>query len=138
MQKNIILISTADWNHPLWTNKQHVSLSLANAGFRVLYVESLGLRKIRNSKRDFARILLRIVNAFKPPRQVYSGVWICSPLVLPGLHKGLPLLFNKLSISASIKLSSFFLGFIRPILWTYNPITARILDLSQFSLVDIH
>ena len=45
MQKNIILISTADWNHPLWTNKQHVSLSLANAGFRVLYVESLGLRK---------------------------------------------------------------------------------------------
>ena len=138
MQKNIILISTADWNHPLWTNKQHVSLSLANAGFRVLYVESLGLRTIRNSKRDFSRILLRIFNAFKPPRQVYSGVWICSPLVLPGLHKGLPLLFNKLSISVSIKLSSFFLGFVRPVLWTYNPITARILDLSQFSLKIYH
>ena len=62
MQKNIILISTADWHHPLWTNKQHVSLSLAEAGFRVLYVESLGLRKIRNSKRDFTRIFSRILN----------------------------------------------------------------------------
>ena len=138
MQKNIILISTADWHHPLWTNKQHVSLSLAEAGFRVLYVESLGLRKIRNSKRDFTRIFSRIFNAFKPPRKVYSGVWICSPLVIPGHHQGLPLILNKLSISASIKFSSLFLGFVKPVLWTYNPITARVVDLSQFSLKVYH
>ena len=40
---SIILISTADWDHPLWTNKQHVACSLADMGFRVLYVESLGM-----------------------------------------------------------------------------------------------
>ena len=36
---HIVVISTADWDHPLWTNKQHVSCSLAEHGFNVLYVD---------------------------------------------------------------------------------------------------
>ena len=54
--KSIILISTADWDHPLWTNKQHVACSLADMGFRILYVESLGIRPIRFKSNDFLRI----------------------------------------------------------------------------------
>ena len=138
MQKDIVLISTADWHHPLWTNKQHVSISLADAGFRVLYIESLGLRKMRNTRGDCVRIFSRIINAFKLPRQVYPGIWVCSPLVMPGLYKGLPLRLNKLSISVTIKASSFALGFVNPMLWTYNPITARIINLRKFSLKIYH
>ena len=41
---DVILLSTADWDHPLWTNKQHLAVSLADAGHRVLYIDSLGVR----------------------------------------------------------------------------------------------
>ena len=53
-------------------------------------------------------------------------IGIAYPIIIDKISNK-PLLLNKLSISASIKLSSFFLGFVKPMLWTYNPITARIL-----------
>ncbi|WP_426722600.1 hypothetical protein [Enterobacter cloacae complex sp. 310G5] len=28
--KDIVVLSTADWDNPFWTNKQHVALELAN------------------------------------------------------------------------------------------------------------
>jgi hypothetical protein len=44
---DFVVLSTADWDHPLWTNKQHVAVSLAGLGHRVVYVDSLGLRPAR-------------------------------------------------------------------------------------------
>ena len=44
---DFVVLATADWDHPLWTNKQHTALTLAAAGHRVLYVESLGIRPPR-------------------------------------------------------------------------------------------
>ena len=35
---DILLLATADWDHPLWTNKQHVACSLSALGHRVLSV----------------------------------------------------------------------------------------------------
>ncbi|RYD01267.1 hypothetical protein N752_30185 [Desulforamulus aquiferis] len=32
---DIILLSTADWDNPFWTNKQHVAVQLADRGHRV-------------------------------------------------------------------------------------------------------
>ena len=53
---DVVVLATADWDHPLWTNKQHVAVSLVDAGCRVLYVESLGLRPAQATGRDFRRI----------------------------------------------------------------------------------
>ena len=39
---DIVLLATSDWDHPLWTNKQHVACALAELGHRVLYVDSWG------------------------------------------------------------------------------------------------
>ena len=41
---NIVMLSTAEWDNPFWTNKQHTACSLAKAGHRIFYIESLGLR----------------------------------------------------------------------------------------------
>ena len=49
---DVIVLATADWDHPLWTNKQHTAVSLAALGHRVLYVESLGLRPPRKGAAD--------------------------------------------------------------------------------------
>ena len=29
---DFVVLATADWDHPLWTNKQHTALTLAAAG----------------------------------------------------------------------------------------------------------
>ena len=57
---DVILLSTADWDHPLWTNKQHQAVALAKAGHRVLYIDSLGIRGPRAEGADVRRILRRL------------------------------------------------------------------------------
>ena len=84
---DILLIATADWDHPLWTNKQHVACSLAARGHRVLYVESLGLRAIQPTGRDWARVWKRLRRALQSPRPVRPGIWVCAPLVFLVSHK---------------------------------------------------
>ena len=58
--KDIILFSTADWDNPFWTNKQHTAKQLSELGFRVLYIESLGLRTPQVKVSDLKRIKNRI------------------------------------------------------------------------------
>ena len=65
---DVIILSTADWDHPLWTNKQHTALALAAAGHQVLYVESLGLRAPRAGRRDLKRIARRLLRMLRLPR----------------------------------------------------------------------
>ena len=70
---DVILLSTADWDHPLWTNKQHQALSLAEAGHRVLYIDSLGVRGARATRSDSSRILRRLSRSLWPLRRVHPG-----------------------------------------------------------------
>ena len=80
---DITLLATADWDHPFWTNKQHVAVSLAALGHRVLYVDSLGLRPPTLGQRDRGRLWRRLRLAFPRPRPVRPGIWVISPLQLP-------------------------------------------------------
>jgi glycosyltransferase involved in cell wall biosynthesis len=134
---DITLLATADWDHPLWTNKQHVACSLAELGHRVLYVESLGLRPPRPGARgaraieassDRGRILKRLCHGLRPPRQVRPGLWVWSPLVLPGAHAGLALCFNRLMLGLGLGLWRRVLGLRADWLWTYNPMTMAVLE----------
>ena len=95
---DIVLLSTADWDHPLWTNKQHVACALAAEGERVLYVESLGLRSVQVKSQDFRRILRRLFLGLRFLRSVRPGIWVLSPLVLPGGSHGLALRLNRLMV----------------------------------------
>ena len=76
---DILLLATADWDHPLWTNKQHVACSLAARGHRVLYVESLGLRAIQPTGRDWSRFGSVCLRVFQSPRPVRPGIWFVLP-----------------------------------------------------------
>ena len=57
-QRDILIISTADWDSPIQTNKQYVTKELAKLGYRVIYIESLGMRKIKFKNGDFKSCLL--------------------------------------------------------------------------------
>lgn len=129
---DIVVLATADWDHPLWTNKQHVALALHAEGHRVLYVESLGLRSAQSTGRDLKRILRRLWKGLRPPRRIQPGLWVWSPLVLPGGSQGLSLSVNRISLRCGLWFALRMIGFSRPWLWTYNPLTARFLNLEGF------
>ena len=135
---DIVLLSTADWDHPLWTNKQHVACALAAEGERVLYVESLGLRSVQVKSQDFRRILRRLFLGLRFLRSVRPGIWVLSPLVLPGGSYGLALRLNRLMLRFSVYLACWLLRFRSPWLWTYNPLTLLYLPLKGFALSIYH
>jgi glycosyltransferase involved in cell wall biosynthesis len=135
---DITLLATADWNHPLWTNKQHVACSLASLGHRVLYVESLGLRPLRRGGPDRGRVLQRLRHGLRPPRQVRPGLWVWAPLVLPGASGGWPLWLNRQVLRLGLALWRRVLGLRADWLWTYSPMTLSVLSPAPFRRLIYH
>lgn len=126
--RDVVLVSTADWDHPFWTNKQHVACHLARQGFRVLYVESLGLRRPSVQGRDLARLWRRFRRGLARPRQVRENLWVTAPLVVP-LHAN-PWIrkLNDRLLAALLRRAMRCLGFQRPLFWTYNPLVAQLAE----------
>lgn len=83
----VILFSTADWDAPYWTNKQHTAQALAARSIQVLYVESPGLRRPRISGTDFRRILRRMHRALSPLSKKSENLWVCSTISIPMGHR---------------------------------------------------
>ena len=139
---DITLLATADWDYPIWTNKQHVACSFADLGHRVLYVESLGLRPIRLTRGagrgDFRRILQRLCHGFRPPRRVRDNIWIWSPIVLPGVNQGWRLWLNRISLWIGLRWARFCSGMQADLLWTYNPLTLAILAIKPYGRLIYH
>jgi glycosyltransferase involved in cell wall biosynthesis len=124
--RHIVCVGFADWDAELWTNQQHLMSRLATAN-RVLFVESLGLRRPQLAARDGRRIARRLRRGLAPPRAV-DGLHVLSPLVLP-LH-GRPRLrsFNAALLNRQVAAAARRLGLERPILWSYVPQAEVLLD----------
>ena len=121
---NIVMLSTAEWDNPFWTNKQHTACSLADAGHRVFYIESLGLRSPdANHGRDWRRLFKRLLRAFLLPKRVRKNVWVWSPLVIPAASRKLLQYVNKFLFSTVLGLYRCIYSFRSAVLWTYNPLT---------------
>lgn len=118
-----ILFATADWDTPYWTNKQHTAAHLAKAGWRVLYVESVGLRAPKvGSGTDWRRIAKRLWRGLQGPRQVQDRIWVISPLVIPFKHHH-PWVrrFNQGFLAWTLARFCRQHQFRSPLLWTYHP-----------------
>ena len=138
LPKDIIVFSIADWDHPFWTNNQHVALGLGRRGFRILYVESLGLRRPTLKKTDLLRILRRFAKALIPLRRVRKNIWVFSPLVLPFHNRRLCRWLNDKMLLIFLRLMIALLRVRRPIIWTYNPLTAELANSLPHSLLIYH
>ncbi len=87
---DVVVFSSAYWDEPLWTNKQHISVQLARLGHRVVFVEPGFARPILNRR---LRRMPGTGGPGCPPLPVSGtfaseqGVHILSPLLLP-LRRG--------------------------------------------------
>ena len=73
-KNDILLLSTADWDNPFWTNKQHVALELSRLGHKVLYIDSLGLRTPSINKSDLSRLFRRLLKGFRFPKRINENL----------------------------------------------------------------
>ncbi|MGO9121991.1 MAG: glycosyltransferase [Desulfomonilaceae bacterium] len=137
--RNVILFSTADWDAPYWTNKQHTARHLAALGFQVLYIESPGLRAPTANRKDFARILRRIIRSIRTPQMVEPGVWAVSTVTIPFKHHWKSIrTINQGWIGHLLRRFVKQHGFPRPIIWTYHPFVLESLTGLDYSRLVYH
>jgi len=123
---DFVIFSTADWDNPFWTNKQHVAATLAQLGHRVLYIDSMGLRKPAVAKSDLSRIFRRFSRLLHGVRKVHPNVWVVSPFSIP--LQSIPFIrrLNSRLLQWHLQRIIGSLGFRDPILWTYSPLSADV------------
>lgn len=135
---DIVLLSTADWDNPFWTNKQHVAVELSSLGYKVFYIDSIGLRAPSFNKKDMSRVFKRVSKLFSTPKQKRENLWVWSPVTLPWNKYKLIRSFNKLYLKWMINFWTRYLKFKDKIMWTYNPLTKRLVDVSDYKTLVYH
>jgi glycosyltransferase involved in cell wall biosynthesis len=115
---SVLLLSTADWDQVLWTNKQYMAIELSRAT-DVVYVESLGLRRPELKPRDIARLRRRLRP--QPTRPVPEGIRVLAPRVIP-YHRQPVAAANRRVLRRLVE------RHLPPagrydVLWTYSPVT---------------
>jgi glycosyltransferase involved in cell wall biosynthesis len=134
--RDIVCVGFADWDTDLQTNQHHLMKRLAREN-RVLFIESLGLRRPQLASRDMKRIVRRLRNGLGGPRRA-DGLQVLSPLVLP-LHSNAPVrAVNRRLLAILVRRATRRLGMRRPILWAYVPQAEALLDVLEPQLVIYH
>ena len=134
--RDIVCVGFADWDTELWTNQHHLMHRLARTN-RVLFVESLGLRRPQLAGRDLRRIGRRLVRGLAPPRR-RDGLNVLSPLVVP-LHANAAVrAINARLLPALVGRAARRLALRRPILWSYVPQAEALIETLDPALVVYH
>lgn len=124
--RDIVCVGFADWDAELWTNQQHLMSRLARTN-RVLFVESLGLRRPRLAGRDVRRILRRLGRGVRGVR-VADGVHVLSPLVLPLHGRRWQARLNAWLLRAQVRRAARCVGIAHPILWGFVPQAGELIE----------
>jgi glycosyltransferase involved in cell wall biosynthesis len=136
--RDVVCVGFNDWDNEVWTNQHHLMSRLAASGSRVLFIESLGLRRPSlGSGRDLRRIARRLRRGVSRPR-AYGGVTVLSPLVLP-LHSS-PFVrrLNARLLRVRVGRVAGELGFEHPVLWGYVPQAEVLVQTLEPELVVYH
>lgn len=120
-EESVVILSTADFDADVWTNKQHIATRLARR-FDVFYVNSLGLRQPHVSLSDFKRIAARLwpKGRRKPVSAADDSarVEVIRPIVLPFHKFRLIRLLNRLLVAYTVRTR---LPKANYVLWTFTP-----------------
>jgi glycosyltransferase involved in cell wall biosynthesis len=134
--RDIVCVGFADWDTDLWTNQHHLMSRLAREN-RVLFVESLGLRRPQLAGRDLTRIARRLRRGLEPPRAT-DGLHVLSPLVLPFHGHAAARALNRRLLPLLVRRATRRLGMRRPILWAYVPQAEALLSTLDPEIVVYH
>ena len=136
--RDVVCVGFNDWDNDVWTNQHHLMSRLAARGNRVLFIESLGLRRPDlGSGRDLRRIARRLRRGLAPPRQA-DGVTVLSPLVLPVHSSAAVRALNGHLLRGAVRLAARRMRLRAPVLWGYVPQAEVLVDALAPELVIYH
>lgn len=124
--EDIVCVGFAEWVAELPTNQHHLMSRLSQAN-RILFVESLGLRRPQLSIRDARRLWRRLRDGLRGLREV-DGVHVLSPLTLPLHSHPLARALNRFLLRRQVGRAVARLGLYRPVLWGYVPQAVVLMD----------
>ena len=124
--RDIVCVGFSDWDNELKTNEQHL-LRLMAAEHRILFVESLGLRRPQVAGRDLKRIGRRLIRGLQPPRPV-DGIHVLSPLVLPFHSNAAVRRLNAEILPRLVRRAVRKLGMHDVLLWSFVPQADVLID----------
>ena len=120
--RDIVCISSIDWDFALWQGHQEIMATLAARGTRVLFIENTGVRPPRFG--DLGRIRHRIANwrrGIRGFREERPNLFVFSPLVLPFPYSRLARRLNRALLAPALRRWMRAVGFGRPVVWTFLP-----------------
>jgi glycosyltransferase involved in cell wall biosynthesis len=108
------------------TSKTHIMRILARKN-RVLWVNSIGMRRPAASGRDLRRVLDKLAKGFQPCLEVEPNLYVANPLVVPLPGWGLADRLNAGILAGSLRRLCVQHGLQDPILWSFLPNVGRLL-----------
>jgi len=124
--RDIVCVGFSDWGKEVLTNEQHLLVRLSGRN-RILFVESLGLRRPELAGGDLRRMARRLKRGVAPPRAI-DGLHVLSPLVLPLQTNAAIRRFNAAVLPRLVTAATKRLGMVRPMLWTFVPQGGVLID----------
>ena len=115
-----------------------MALLLSQRGFKVLYVESLGLRAVTVKSSDLGRIFRRLKKFFSGVKSVGPNIWVLSPIVLPWHRFSIIRRFNDAFLPAQVKFAMWRFEFKNAFAWTYNPLVLDLLKALKLKFIVYH
>jgi len=116
----IVCLPINEWDG-LPLNSHHLMREAAGRGYRVLYVDPIGLRRPTMTRKDVAKLGRRIRLLRAPLSSVEPGIWRLAPAAIPLQDTNLGIVLNKRLLAAQIRRALGRLGADRVLLWAYPP-----------------
>jgi glycosyltransferase involved in cell wall biosynthesis len=117
--RDIVCVGFSDWDAAVQTTQHHLIRRAAQRN-RVLFVESLGLRRPQVSGGDARRMARRLRRGISPLRAV-DGLHVLSPLVLPLHGSRAARRLNAAILPRAVGTAVSRLGMGSPLLWSFVP-----------------
>jgi len=116
----IVCLPINEWAG-LPVNSHHLMREAASRGYRVLYVDPIGLRRPTMSRKDVAKLGRRLRLLSAPLASVEPGIWRLAPAAIPLQDTNLGIAVNKRLVAFQIRRALARLRADRVLLWAYPP-----------------
>jgi glycosyltransferase involved in cell wall biosynthesis len=121
MSKGVIFFSSDDWQGSLKTSKYHMACQLAENGYKVLYVNSIGLRNQQISSGLIKKILSRLRVIVKGVQNVQDNIYVLTPFIIPFHRYRIVNVINKFILVITIRIFKWRLKISEAELWLFLP-----------------
>lgn len=133
--KNIICFGSENWGYPGF--QQTIMRKLASDN-RIIYINSMGTRKIRLQLSQFMFYLSKIKATFKKRHNAGENCLVCYPKIIPLVYNNFITHINKVLIGLQVQKLLSKQNFCPYILWIGTPTAACVLDLFDPEMIVYH